>query len=329
MQYLMLIAGLAMIVKSADVLIDSSSKIAKQYGVSSFVIGITVVAFGTSAPELAVGILSGISHTNQLTLGNIIGSAMSNTALIVGISAIIMTLRVRDSVIKREIPMLLGIQAALAAMLLIDGELSRMEGGLLLLGFVGFMLYIVKGSEGSVKIQLDLQGDIDTDGENNQLPNEASGADTDKGLIKLWLLSVLSLAGLFVGGQLTVNNSAAIAQSLGLGETLIGLTVVSIATTMPELITSMMAALKKEPEIILGNCIGSNIFNILLVLGLSSVISPIAADTSLWIDIVIMLSLTSLIFVISWRNKQINRREGIAFVMLYIAYLTFKVLSAV
>ena len=255
MQYLMLIAGLAMIVKSADVLIDSSSKIARQYGVSSFVIGITVVAFGTSAPELAVGILSGISHTNQLTLGNIIGSAMSNTALIVGISAIIMTLRVRDSVIKREIPMLLGIQAALAAMLLIDGELSRMEGGLLLLGFAGFMLYIVKGSESSVKIQPDTQGDIDTDGENNQLPNEASGADTAKGLIKLWLLSVLSLAGLFVGGQLTVNNSASIAQSLGLGETLIGLTVVSIATTMPELITSMMAAVKKEPEIILGNCI--------------------------------------------------------------------------
>ena len=329
MQYLMLIAGLAMIVKSADVLIDSSSKIARQYGVSSFVIGITVVAFGTSAPELAVGILSGISHTNQLTLGNIIGSAMSNTALIVGISAIIMTLRVRDSVIKREIPMLLGIQAALAAMLLIDGELSRMEGGLLLLGFAGFMLYIVKGSESSVKIQPDPQGDIDTDGENNQLPNEASGADTAKGLIKLWLLSVLSLAGLFVGGQLTVNNSASIAQSLGLGETLIGLTVVSIATTMPELITSMMAAVKKEPEIILGNCIGSNIFNILLVLGLSSVISPIAADTSLWIDIVIMLSLTSLIFVISWCNKQIKRREGIAFVMLYTAYLTFKVLSAV
>ena len=286
MPYFMLIAGLAMIVKSADVLIDSSSKIAKHYGVSTFVIGITVVAFGTSAPELAVGILSGISRTNQLALGNIIGSAMANTALIVGISAIIMTLRVRGSVIEREIPMLLGIQAVLAAMLLIDGELSRIEGGILLLGFVGFMIYIAKSSASSMKIQIDPQGDIDTDDDNNQLANEITGTDTPKGFIKLWLFSLLALAGLFLGGQLTVNNSTSIAQSLGLGETLIGLTVVSIATTMPELITSIMAAVKREPDIVLGNCIGSNIFNILLVLGSSSVISPISSDKSLWIDIV-------------------------------------------
>ena len=329
MQYFMLILGLAMIVKSSDILIDSTSKIAKHYGVSTFVIGITVVAFGTSAPELAVGILSGISRTNQLTLGNIIGSSMSNTALIVGSSAIIMTLRVRDSVIKREIPMLLAIQAVLAAMLLIDGELSRSEGCILLLGFAGFMFYIVKSSASSMKIKIDPQGDIDMDGDNNQLPNESMIIDTPKGFIKLWLLSLLSLAGLFVGGQLTVNNSTSIAQSLGLGETLIGLTVVSIATTMPELITSIMAAVKKEPDIVLGNCIGSNIFNILLVLGTSSVISPIMADKSLWMDIVTMLSLTILILAISWHNRQIKRGVGIVLVMLYIAYLVFKVLTAI
>lgn len=329
MQYFMLILGLAMIVKSADVLIDSTSKIAKHYRVSTFIVGITVVAFGTSAPELAVGIISGISHTNQLTLGNIIGSSMSNTALIVGISAIIMTLQVKDSVIRREIPMLLGVQAVLTAMLLIDGQLSRIEGFTLLLGFVGFMLYIVKSSASSMKIRIDPQGDIDTDGDNNQLPDEIVVIKSPKTLIKLWLFSLLSLAGLFIGGKLTVNNSTSIAQSLGLGETLIGLTVVSIATTMPELITSIMAAIKKEPEIVLGNCIGSNIFNILLVLGLSSVISPISADKTLWIDTAIMLFLTAFVYAIAWRKRIIRHRTGIMLVTVYVAYLVFKVLTAV
>jgi cation:H+ antiporter len=327
MYYFLLVLGLAMIIKSADILIDSSSKIAKRFGVSTFIIGITVIAFGTSAPELAVGVLSGVSHANQLTLGNIIGSSLSNTALIAGSSAIIMALKVKDSVVRREIPMLLGIQFVLTAMIYTGNELSRLEGIILIVGFIGFLFYIVKGSKSSVEIQMDAEGDIDTDGDGNQLPT-APEADTkqDK-LLKHICLSIFSLIGLFIGGKLTVESSMEIAQSLGLSETLIGLTVVAIATTMPELITSIMAAVKKEPDIVLGNCIGSNIFNILLVLGLSTVISPIPTDSTLYFDVIAMIAVTVYVFTISWLKKTIKRRTGIILLVTYVSYLVYKVIT--
>ena len=329
MQLFLLILGLAMIIKSADVLIESSSKIARRYGISPFIIGITVIAFGTSAPELAVGIISGINHTNQLSLGNIIGSSLSNIALIVGVSAIIMPLYVRDNVLKREMPILLGIQIILAVMLFADGWLSRMEGCILLLGFLGFMIYVFRDAKNIMKIQIDNEGGADTDGEGNQLPQETDSKQKYESLAKLSFLSILSLLGLFIGGNLTVDSSTQIAQSLGLSETLIGLTVVALATTMPELITSIMAALKKEPDIVLGNCIGSNIFNILLVLGFSSVIFPIAVESRLWIDVAAMLILTIFVLIVALVKKKLHRGMGIFLLLSYIAYILYKVIAAV
>jgi cation:H+ antiporter len=157
MQFFLLILGLVIIIKSADVLIDSASKIARGYGISSFIIAITVVAFGTSAPELAVGIVSGLSHTNQLTLGNIIGSSLSNIALIVGLSAIIYPLQVKDTVVKRELPILIVIQTTLGAMLFWDGLLSRIEGFILLCVFILFMVYICRDARNSMKFRLMLK----------------------------------------------------------------------------------------------------------------------------------------------------------------------------
>ena len=212
-------------------------------------------------------------------------------------------------------------------MLFANGWLSRIDGAILMIGFVGFMLYVIKDSKGSMKIEIDAEGDIDTDVDGNLLPQEIVEVEGKENLIKLWCFSVLSLAGLFIGGRLTVGSSTNIAQSLGLSETLIGLTVVAIATTMPELITSIIAAVKKEPDIVLGNCIGSNIFNILLVLGLSSVISPIPTDVSLWSDVAIMLILTIFVFIISWVRKSIKRRTGIFLLLAYVSYLIYKVIS--
>ena len=326
MQYLLLIAGFAVIIKSADILIDSVSKIARAYGVSSFIIGITVVAFGTSAPELAVGVVSGITHTNQLTLGNIIGSSMSNTALIIGLSALIFPLIVRDSVVKRELPILIVVQIALAAMLLHDARLSRLEGLILLGAFAVFMIYIVRDAGSSMKIRIDAEGDIDTDGDGNGLSEQRT--KQKRGSIKLWLLSAASLLGLIIGGKLTVDSSTQIAQGLGLSETLIGLTVVAIATTMPELITSIIAARKKEPDIILGNCIGSNIFNILFVLGVSSSISPIPVTDSLLFDFTAILTVTVLVFVISLLRKKLRRSVGIILLAGYAAYVAVKIYFA-
>ncbi len=346
MQFLLLIFGLVMIIKSADILIDSSSKIARRYGVSSFIIGITVVAFGTSAPELAVGIVSGINRANQLTLGNIIGSSLSNIALIVGLAAVIFPLEVKDTIVKRELPLLLIIQIALGAMMFLDGHISRIEGLILLGSFVLFMLYISRDARKSIIIHFDTDGDIDTDanintegeintgadidtGENGiGIPSQSESEQKNAGLIKLWCYSLLSLAGLFIGGILSVDSSTHIAQSFGLSETLIGLTVVALATTMPELITSIVAARKKEPEIVLGNCIGSNIFNILLVLGFSSVIHPISSDRGLWMDVLVMLALTLFVFIMSMLHKKLKRRTGILLLAGYTAYLTFKIISA-
>jgi len=286
-----------------------------------------VVAFGTSAPELAVGIASGITATNSLTLGNIIGSSMSNIALIVGLAAFIFPLQVKDTVVRREIPMLLATQVGLGLLMFLDGELSRMDGLILLLGFIGFMVYVTLDARQSMRIRIDIQGDIDTDGDGNGLPREGA-ARKEAGLVWLWIFCILSLAGLFIGGKLTVDSSTQIAQSLGLSETLIGLTVVALATTMPELITSIMAARKKEPEIVLGNCIGSNLFNILFVLGASSAISPIAVEGKLLTDTIAMTSLTLILLGTSVLHKQIRRYMGVLLLLIYIGYLSYQVLVA-
>ncbi len=324
MQFLILILGLVMIIKSADLLIDSAVKIARRYGASSFIIGITVIAFGTSAPELAVGIVSGLNHTNQLTLGNIIGSSLSNIALIIGLSAVILPLQVKDTVVKRELPILVLIQLALGFMLFGDGQLSRIEGFILLGAFGLFMIYIARDAKRSMKIRIDTEGDMNTD---NGLAMESTCDQKNPSVIRLWCYSLLSLLGLFIGGKLTVDSSTQIAQSFGLSETLIGLTVVALATTMPELITSITAVIKKEPDIVVGNCIGSNIFNILLVLGFSSVLSPIPTDSGLWFDVLTMLALTLLILTLSLFQKKLSRVTGVFLLTVYVVYLSLKVIS--
>lgn len=321
-QFFLLIAGLVLIIKSADVLIDSTSKIASRYGISTFIIGITVVAFGTSAPELVVGFVSGLNQTNQLTLGNVIGAGLSNTALIVGVSAVLITLRVQDSVLKREFPLLLLIEMVLGLMLFGNGQLARLESIILLVIFVFFMIYILYGAKTvNEKAEEKRTEKVDEKGrQGGEKKEEKSGS-----LLKLWIFTLLSLAGLFLGGKMTVEHSSGLAQSFGLDETVIGLTVVAIATTMPELITSVMAARKKEADIVLGNCLGSNIFNMLFVLGISAVISPIPVTDGLWFDFIAMLIITVFVFTVSLINKKISRGMGILLIAAYFAYLALKV----
>ena len=319
MEYLFFLAGLVLIIKSADVLIDATSKIARRYGVSAFVIGITIVAFGTSAPEFVVGLMSAINGTNQLSLGNIVGSSFTNTALIVGISAILLPLTVEDSVVKREIPMLLLAQVVLAFMILFDGKLSIFEGILLLAGFVGFITYVIVNSKKSAAVSLAAEGDIDSGSDGDAV------AETKQcRILKSWLLSAASLIGLFVGGKLAVDGSTKIAANFGLSETVIGLTVVAIATTLPEMMTSIVAARKKEPDIVIGNCVGSNLFNILFVLGLSATINPIVVKNNLLFDLILMIFLTFIVFVISLIRKRVSRTAGVALLLSYGVYLVAK-----
>jgi cation:H+ antiporter len=324
MQFILLILGLAFIIKSADILVDSVSKLARRYGISTFIIAITVIAFGTSTPEFAVGIISGISHTNELTLGDILGSSMANMGLIAGLSAVIYPLRMKDAVLKRELPVLFAVQLFLGVMILTDGRLSRFEGILLLCLFFLYMAYIARDTKKSARIQIDSEGDIDTDGNGNNVPEHADDPKKNA-LLKLWAFSLLSFIGLFIGGRLTVYSSTRIAESFGLSQTLIGLTVVALATSMPELITSLIAARKKEPDIVLGNCIGSNILNILLVLGLSSTISPIAVHEQLLFDMISIVALTVFVFIISLKQRMLRQTAGIIMLVGYAAYIAVKV----
>ena len=324
MEFILLIVGLVLIIKSADVLIDSTSKIARKYGVSTFIIGITVVAFGTSAPEFIVGLISAINGTNQLSLGNIVGSSYANTALIIGICAMLFPLIVKDTVVKREIPMLIFTQAVFAIMVITDSVLSRIEGVILLFGFTGFILYIIKNAKKSMPVSIDPEGDIDTDGDGNMVTEIKESS-----MPKLWIFSAISLIGLFVGGKLSVDSSTKIAYTFGLSETVIGITVVAIATTLPEMITSIMAIRKKEPDIVVGNCVGSNLFNILLVLGLSSTIKPISVSGDMTFDLLLMVLLTLVVFIVTLIKKCISRPIGIALVASYTAYLSLKIIVLV
>lgn len=317
-QFLLLVAGLVLIIKSAEVLIGSTSKIARRYGISTFVIGITVIAFGTSAPELVVGIVSGLNQTNQLTVGNVIGSSLSNMALIIGISAVIITLQVKDSILRREFPLLLLIEMVLGLMLLGDGQLSRVESIILLVAFLLFMAYISYGVKTA-------NAKEDANGDQKGKQGEVKKEEPSGNLLKLWVYALLALVGLFIGGKMTVDNSSGIAESFGLDETVIGLTVVAIATTMPELITSIVAARKKQSDIVLGNCLGSNIFNMLMVLGVSAVISPISVQKGIWIDIAAMLAITFFVYFVSIIKKKLHRLTGFILIIIYIGYLAFKV----
>ncbi|MDF2871774.1 MAG: sodium:proton exchanger [Anaerocolumna sp.] len=328
MQFILLIFGLVLILKSADILIDSSAKIARKYGISSFIIGITVVAFGTSAPELVVGILSGIRGTNQLTLGNVIGSSLSNLALIAGLSSMILALIIKDSLVKKELPMLLLAEIILLVMMLCSSTMKRFYGILLLCGFIMFMLYIILEAKKSIPATFDVEGDLDTDNDGNGLNNEIM-QKKEKSLLLLYVLTFLSLGGLIIGGKLTVDSSTLIATSFGLSQTLIGITIVSLATTMPELVTSIIAVIKKEPDIVMGNCIGSNLFNILFVLGISTTISPISIEKSLWIDLVITILLTIYIFIVSVIRKKLNRIDGILLFVTYLGFMTYKIFTVI
>ncbi|TYQ16522.1 UNVERIFIED_CONTAM: cation:H+ antiporter [Acetivibrio alkalicellulosi] len=311
MSFIMLILGFIFLIKGADFLVDSSSKLAKMYGISSFIIGLSVVALGTSAPEAAIGVISGIKQNNNIILGTILGSSIANIALIIGLTATIMPIEVNNSNYKKD--MLLAIAAQLVLFLLVSSGniISRFDSIILIILFVLFFLYIISKSKNSYGIE--------------PKTNDSHIKPTKK--LKLFILIIIGMIGLVVGGDMVVENGTKIASMMGLSETFIGISVVAIGTSLPELVTSIVAALKKEPDIVLGNIIGSNIFNVLFVLGLSSLVYPINASPAIRLDLIIMIFVSVLLFLFSASQKRISRREGISFFILYISYIIFAYFS--
>lgn len=316
--YILFVIGFVLLIKGADWLVAGSASIAKKYNVSDLVIGLTIVSMGTSMPELIVNVLASSKDASEIAIGNVIGSNIANILLILGVAAFIYPLKIKESTVFSEIPysiiaLLLVAFAANAAIVNPDMELmiSRFDGFVFLFFFGLFMVYIIKlAREG--------RADMVEDAPDEMLP-----------MGKSILFVALGMTGLFLGGKWVVDGAVAIASQFGLSEKLIGLTIVAIGTSLPELVTSAMAAYKKNTDIAVANVIGSNIFNLLWVLGLSAVISPMKFDIAINLDIIVLLVASSLIIFSLMTGKakmQIGKPTGVFFLACYVGYLVFVVM---
>lgn len=313
MKYALLILGFVLLIKGAGVFIDGASGIAKFLKIPPILIGLTIVAFGTSSPEAAVSIKAALNNNSGIALGNVLGSNIFNITAIVGITALIKPLSVQRETIIKEIPFTF-LSTILLLILIMDHKLqgfstntlTRSDGLVLLCFFAIFMYYLV---------EIALNSRENTTQEDNSPSPYSMGKNI--------FFTVVGLASIIYGGNLVVSNATRIALFFGMSETLVGLTIVAIGTSLPELITSISAALKNQVDIAVGTIVGSNIFNILFVLGSSSLISNIPVETKIYTDVIFLLIFTVLIFFFSRTHHKISRKEGAALVISYIIYTLF------
>lgn len=316
MTVLLLFLGFALLIKGADYFVDGASSLAAALRISPMLIGLTVVAFGTSAPEASVSFIAALEGNSNVAIGNVVGSNLFNTTLILGVASLVFPLVVKSETIRKEIPFAL---LAGAALLVLIGDIplqqaeaiwiTRTEGLVLLLFFAVFLYYVFEVAR------------------NNR---EKEDPDAEKIAVTGWVRNLAATAGgiigIVLGGNLVVENSIKIALSLGMSETLVGLTIVAVGTSLPELVTSVTAALKKHTEIALGNVIGSNIFNIFFILGISSVIHPLTVDAKIINDVWLMIFVTFLVLVLSRTQHRISKKEGAFLVVIYVIYLALIIL---
>lgn len=313
--YILFVIGFYALIKGADILVVGSASIAKKFNVSDLVIGLTIVSMGTSMPELIVNIIASNSGSADIAIGNVVGSNISNILLILGVAALIYPLTIRNSTVLSEIPysiIALLLVAFSANATFFSGDVAlqigRIDGIVFILFFALFMGYIIKLSREG-------RSDLVEEAPEEFLP-------TSRAVIFI----VLGILGLFFGGKWVVEGAVNIASQFGLSEKLIGLTIVAIGTSLPELVTSAVAAYKKSTDIAIANVIGSNIFNLLWVLGISALIRPMNFDTALNIDMAVLLVATCLIIfsLITGKSKnQIGKPTGVLFIATYVAYLVF------
>jgi cation:H+ antiporter len=312
--FILLVLGLLVVIKGADFLIDGASSLAKRLAVPEIVIGLTIVAFGTSAPELVVNVFSSIAGKSELVLGNIIGSNVFNTLFILGAAGLIYPLEVQRNSVRKEIPfsLLAGVILFILAndRLLFKGAVSHLSriDGLIFLMLFGVFLYYTFGLS---KIK----------------STNSTNSDEIKlfSLLKTWTFVSIGFVGLFLGGKLVVDNAVIIARKLEVSEKLIGLTIVAVGTSLPELATSTVAAFKKRYDLAVGNVVGSNIFNILFILGISAQISPVHYSTAFNLDLCIYGLGTLLLFtaMFTGKSRKLDRWEALILLVTYIFYTVY------
>ena len=310
MMYLLLIMGFFLLVKGADVFVDGSSSVAKNLHVPAIIIGLTVVAFGTSCPEAAVSITASIQKRNGISLGNVIGSNIFNLMVVAGLSAVLQPMKMDTALLKRDFP--ISILAAVVLLVLSadqllfgksENVLGRADGWILLMIFAVFLLLMVWAAWHS----------------RQEAAEEYGAMSMGKSLIYI----AVGLFGIVAGGKIVVDSATDIALAWGMSETLVGLTIVSIGTSLPELVTSMVAAAKKESDIALGNVVGSNIFDILLILGAASVIAPLSVSMESICDTLILIAMSAAVFITALLFRKLEKKAGIAMVAAYGVYLAY------
>lgn len=307
LNFLYILGGLALLAIGAESLVRGSASLALRLGVSALAIGLTVVAFGTSSPELALSISAARAGDAGIVLGNVVGSNIANIALVLGLTAIIRPVRVRSELIGREMPVLIAVTGLLCVMLL-DGRLSRAEAIVCVTGAVAYMAFSYSAARRgeSVAVLTEFEGAL-------SMKRHSAWLD--------WGMVIAGLVGLVVGAAMLLRGATAIAADLGVSQVVVGLTVVALGTSLPELATSITAALKDEADVAFGNVIGSNVLNLLAVLGTSAAIQPFTVEGLRTLDIMVLLGTTVLLLPLMWRGSVLNRWEGGFLLSGYAAYM--------
>ena len=314
MSFLILIIGFFFLIKGADVFVEGAASIARRLNVPAMVIGLTIVAMGTSAPEAAVSITSSLVGQNDMSVANVVGSNFFNILIVLGFSSILNRLPVQDNTIKKDTPFLLLI-SGLLLLFGLNFNINRIEGIIFLIFFAYFLIATIKSAK---NIDNDVSTETATTAE-LEFVNESP-------IMKTILLSVIGIIGIILGGDMVVDSATNIATSFGMSENLVGLTIVAVGTSLPEFVTSVVAVKKGETEIAIGNVIGSNIFNILFVLGLATIISPITISMFALIDIIFMIVITVLLYLFMKKNNSLNKTQGYLFIIIYIAYMAYTIM---
>ena len=303
LQVLLLVVGFVMLMKGADWFVEGASQIADRLGIPQLVIGLTIVAMGTSLPEAAVSISAATQGSAEITIGNVVGSNIMNVLVILGLTAVVCVIPVQKSTVRYEIPFMILITAVLAGLGLADNQVSRPEGLILWAFMILYLFYLLRMAKNG------------TGGE------EAGGKKRP-----IWLLILMVLVGaamIVFGSDITVDAATAIAKIFGMSERFIGLTIVAFGTSLPELVTSVTAAVKGKTDIAVGNIVGSNIFNILFVVGTTALITPVAYNSVFLVDSIIAVAAALFLFLCVFRNKKLGRLGGILMLAAYAGYFVY------
>lgn len=305
-----------LLIKGADYFVEGSSSVAKRLRVPSLIIGMTIVAMGTSLPECAVSVAASLTGNNSLAVSNVVGSNIFNLMVVCGVCALFAPLTIKKDTLQKEFPFSILCALLLLVLGYLGMSLGHLDGVIFLIIFVGYLLWMIRSARKARQIQQ----------EDQIMKEEEALADDDIDILPVWKCLVFIIGGMIAikyGGDFVVDGASVIAAGLGLSQTLIGLTIVAMGTSLPELVTSIIAARKNEVDMALGNVIGSNIFNILFVLGIAASISPVAFLMENVIDIVILTAMSLVVMAFAWTAQTIKRNEGIMMLVIYAVYMVY------